>query len=490
MQDLDALRAHPLLSALTAPRRLKSVYFDTPDLALRAAGFALRIRLDGRRHVQTVKTLGGGAGLYDRGEWEHQVDGPTPDLAIARATPLAAILAQDGVADRLKRRFTVEVERATALVGEAGVQVELSLDLGEARAGARRAPIVELELELKRGEPSDLFALAGTLFEAAPLRLSARSKAEVGFDLIAPAEAIHAAPVDLHRDLTAGQAFRTVGRACLGHFLPNARLIVARRTVESVHQARVAVRRLRAAMTLFKDLLADPRSQGLGNQLKALGLTLGAARDLDVLIERLDTLETSAPVDREALQAALRRRREVAYDAAVRGLESPATGRLGFDLAAWLEAGVWATDTDPRQAARRDQPVRRFAAAELSRRARKLRRQALALADMDPAERHEVRKAAKKVRYGAEFFRSLARKKDRKAVKAFLDALKPLQETLGDLNDATTAQRLLQALAEDPDSAGVLAAGAVVEEVSIDSEQRLAAAVAAAKRFAKTDDFL
>ena len=61
---------------------------------------------------------------------------------------------------------------------------------------------------------------------------------------------------------TTAAAFQKIGRACLAHYLRNERILRERRTIESVHQARVGVRRLRAAMTLFKDLLQELAAQG------------------------------------------------------------------------------------------------------------------------------------------------------------------------------------------------------------------------------------
>lgn len=484
------MRAHPLLAGLKPARRLDAAYFDTPDLALKAAGYSLRVRSDGKRRIQTIKTLTDGAGVWDRGEWERPTAADTPDLAAARDTPLAALLDRAGVAEALQPCFRIEVARASGLLRRPGLEVEISLDEGEARTGEAKAPVRELELELKHGAAIDLFDLGRDLFETLPLRLSARSKAQAGYDLIAAPDAAAAEEVVLDRDMSAAEALRTIGRACLLHFLRNEALVRARRTEASVHQARVAVRRLRAAMTLFKALVDDPESLALKGRLRDLAATLGAARDFDVLIARLARLETAAPVDRLALSRALERRREAAYDEAVRTLDSPEVGRLGFDIAAWLEAGAWRTAATPLQAARRAEPVIRFAAAELSRRARKLRKEALRLESLDPGTRHEVRKHAKKVRYGAEFFRSLARKKDRKAAKTFIEALKPLQETLGELNDIAEAHALLQALAAEAAGGPVFAAGAVAEELSAGQDAALAAAVAAAKTFAKADLFL
>src|SRR6478672_5919648 len=53
-----------------------SVYFDTPDSSLRGRGYTLRVRTVGGRFIQTVKSLDGGAGLFERGEWEYEIELP------------------------------------------------------------------------------------------------------------------------------------------------------------------------------------------------------------------------------------------------------------------------------------------------------------------------------------------------------------------------------------------------------------------------------
>ena len=73
-------------SAAPERKQLDNTYFDTPDHALTRARVALRIRQDGERYIQTLKTAGNGrAGLSVRGEWEWELDEPTLDQ-IGRAS--------------------------------------------------------------------------------------------------------------------------------------------------------------------------------------------------------------------------------------------------------------------------------------------------------------------------------------------------------------------------------------------------------------------
>ncbi|MBS0295030.1 MAG: CHAD domain-containing protein [Proteobacteria bacterium] len=486
--DLAALMRHPLMRRLGKAKRLVSTYFDTPDGRLARARMALRIRSDGRRHIQTLKTAGDG--FLTRGEWECAVASDALDLGVLKSTPLAKVL--EAGAD-LAPRFTIEVERRSHAVFRGGARIELTLDVGEARVAEKSSPILEVELELARGRPANLFTVAAELCDAAPLRPSVRSKAEAGEALlgggVGPSKS---ARVVLDRDIDTAGAFQAVGRACLTQFLKNERLVREARAVEAVHQARVAIRRFRAALSLFSPLFGDPESERLKTALRRTGQSLGAARDLDVLIERVRGLELTPSFDAHSLLAALERRRAQAYDEAAAALEAPELSRLLFDVARWLETGDWLTVDDPVRAAVRTRSALDFARETLKSRARKLRKASRRVRDLEPPARHAVRIKAKKLRYGAEFFASLAEgKAGRKAAEAFIEALRPFQDALGELNDLVNAERQLRVLAEishDPNLA--FAAGAAVDEVEREAGRLLKRAEKAAGDFAKAKLFL
>src|SRR5665213_904949 len=150
---LGALRAHPLFRRPTWEEHLRSVYFDTAQGELRAAGFSLRVRDVGGAFVQTVKQLGASVGFV-RGEWECRVPSARPDLSALARTPAGNGLGGEVV---LRRVFTTTVRRTSWLWRDGSGIVEASLDQGEIRAQNRRARICEVELELKSGAPGVLF---------------------------------------------------------------------------------------------------------------------------------------------------------------------------------------------------------------------------------------------------------------------------------------------------------------------------------------------
>jgi len=232
------------------------------------------------------------------------------------------------------------------------------------------------------------------------------------------------------------EAFAGIARNCIRQFRQNEGGVMAIGGAGSIHQARVGLRRLRSAFSLFKPLLVgDPRAEPLSLELRWLAAELGEVRNLDVLIPRM-------PDDaRGPLEAA----RERMLEHARVSLGSARTRLLMIDLAEWLTIGDWRVDpADPALAARLAPD---FAADVLERHRRRIRKRGKHLAGLDDEHRHEVRIEGKKLRYAAEFFGSLyPGKKARRRHKAFLAAIEDLQDALGELNDLVTGPQVLAAL--------------------------------------------
>lgn len=169
----EALEARLLRHGTTST--LAATYFDTPDLALFAHGYGLRVRRKGDRFVQTLKSQGDG--LFARGEWEAAVASPTLDAAALAATPAANVAPIEAFVPL----FSVDVRRTAAEVTYGQSRIEASLDVGQVSAGGLSEPIEELELELIEGDPLDLFALARSL--DAHLTLAFATKSERGYRL-------------------------------------------------------------------------------------------------------------------------------------------------------------------------------------------------------------------------------------------------------------------------------------------------------------------
>ena len=106
-----------------------------------------RIRRSGDRSIQTIKRVGSpAAGLFDRGEWEREIDGKQPDLAAADEAGLDKPMIKK-LAAGMAPMFRTVVERSLYQIGGTRWRIKLALDEGQVAARRRSAPICEMELE-------------------------------------------------------------------------------------------------------------------------------------------------------------------------------------------------------------------------------------------------------------------------------------------------------------------------------------------------------
>ncbi len=429
---------------------LVTLYFDTPDFALSAAGVALRVRRSGRRWVQTLKTEGERAGGLSR-RVEFEVPVKRGALDWLRFPPEALTYVPEALRGTLAPVFETHFHRTTWLVkGRGGAHIEVALDVGEVRAGKRREPLCEIELELKAGHADALFALALGWTDTLDCLPFDVSKAERGARLArgetaAPAKA---APLQLDPGMSVEEGFAATLQNCLAHFqanlpgvlspLPYAGALVA---TECVHQARVALRRLRAALWLYRKACALPAP--LLDGLRTLADALGPARDWDVLLD--ETLPAIAPhatdpaVWEEGMQR-LETQRQAAHAAMCEALGAARPGAWLLAMQRWLYQYGW------RQAPETSHAMQTAALVDLVRRSMRRGQKAIVagahvFSTMTPAQQHALRIAIKRQRYATEFFGPLC-PACRQA--PYLAALRRLQDGLGRRNDAHIGAGLLQ----------------------------------------------
>jgi inorganic triphosphatase YgiF len=463
-EDLRRLRRDPRIKALkqgrAATRRVHSVYYDTPGRALLRAGMALRLRSDGGRWQQTLKTEGqAAAGLHVREEWEWPLPGAALDFGLLATTPPAKLFRAPRLRAALEPVFATEFTRTSLRLGFTdGSLAELCLDSGEIRSGRRASAISEAELELLGGSPVRLFELALELAERVPLRLGQVSKAERGYALARglPARPVKAAPLELDERGSVAAAFASIMRSCVAHLQANETGFLAGRDPEYLHQLRVALRRLRACFSLFKNVIPQPAFAPVMEQLKEQNAALGKARDWDVFVHEMLRALRSQRADEAAVAAFERRCLSLgrAHLRAARGVvAAPAWQRLWLELGRLLAEGAWMQER-----AALSLPVGGFAANVLQQRAATLKKRGKRLHELDAAGRHRLRIAAKKLRYAAEFFAALFPKR---RARPYVQSLAAIQGVLGGLNDAATSLRLLPealagARAPDPRVAGMI----------------------------------
>ncbi len=444
--EIERFRHVPVLGdPARRPVDQVTTYFDTDKGELRKAGYSLRLRTKGRTCHQTVKQRGADSGGFSsRAEWETKVECPQLDFEALKATPVGKLLTKRDMKKRLSPVSETQVRRTTWLISLGTSEIELILDEGRVVSDGREAAISEIELELKRGARADLFALAQTLGEGLTLRMGVMSKSERGFRLLEDrrARAHKAEKVRLEPEMKIGEAFAVIVQSCLRHFRLNEPLVATDMNAAALHQTRVAMRRLRSALTLFRPVLADADFARLRSELRWFTGQLGDARNLDVI---LATRPEQGGAPDPALRRQLRGQRKLAYRGVQRALAERRLPSLILDLVAWSEVGDW------HRGEAAQQPVEPFAQARLDRAWKRVRKQGKGLASLSAEDRHRLRIEMKKLRYAAEFFASLSPRNRRRHQKLFIGHLRDLQELLGELNDIETRRQLAPQLFEAGD---------------------------------------
>ena len=451
-------------------QRLRSTYFDTGDFRLRRRGFTLRIREEGERLVQTLKSeqASDAGAVLRRNEWSRPVGARVPSLPVApdpmvrdAVGPLGpAELAPAFSTDVMRRTATIEVDAAD----HGRALVELAYDSGEITARGRRDRVSELELELIEGPASALYELAMTLQASAPLRIQTASKAKRGY-VLAGGEGYagcKAPALALAPGISVDEALGEIFRACAAHCAANHDAVLDSSDPEGVHQFRVALRRLRSALAVFKAVLPPDDSAWLEGEASRLTGLLGPARDWDVFItETLAVVRAARPDDDTLrhLAAAAEAARSRAYEQA-EALRAPGYTLFLLRFGRWIETGGWRNRGDR---AVLDQPLACLAGRLLDRRHRRVLKRGRHFERLSDPRLHRLRLTLKKLRYAGEFF---ATQFPESRPRPYIKTLRRLQDDLGRLNDAAVAERRLQELlSAHRESAGLAALGVAAGQV-------------------------
>lgn len=451
---LEQLKRQPPPDGFSAGRAvtktLLSVYFDTADQALRKKKIVLRVRKVGRSWVQTIK-LGTGLsnGLSQAIEIEQPAKGRAIDLSVIENPEIVEELTAIIGSAPLQECFETHIRRTTRLFTSKadGSSIEVAYDTGEIKAGEKGEPLAELELELKSGFVAALFEAAKGILEAAPFRFSPYSKGERGFRLAEEKTSDRFIPklaedIVLSAGETVERAFREILRSCLAQIAHNREVILAGDDPEGPHQLRIGLRRLRSAFRLFKPALHPNTWRPLDEMARTLATEAGSVRDIDVLTDEIvGPIGGSGPegLSVTPLLMHMNRIREDRRIALRDHLALPEINRFLFDLALYAEGRGWLDVQDFDQTAILAKPVRDYSRKALKVQWKKVARYGDRIDDLTIPERHEMRKALKKMRYGIEFFGSLYRSKE---IKPFLKRMKKLQDIFGYLNDVAMAEKL------------------------------------------------
>ena len=435
---------------------LYNIYFDTPDQLLRQQGAVLRLRRVGSeanpQWLQTLKTGASNASaLSRRGEWETAVAGQALDLAALHGTHWSEMDRDGSLFESLVPNFVTRFERTLWLVRRRdGSMVEVALDIGQIEAGAKLAPICELELELKAGLPSALFEIARELARTVAVLPANLSKAQRGFLLAQGAldrqQRAQTPKLDSH--LSKPELAQLLLREMFAQFNQNLDALRTSDDPEVVHQARIGWRRFKSGVRFFRKTLA-PTEIPSWIELQPLLSGLGEMRNLDVaLTETLPSLseryaegDIERAQDWQTLIAALTQTARQQRQAVRQALQEPGVGMSLLALAEWLENLSALKLT--RQGHKGN--LREWARRQVVR-----LHQRLEMAQQNahtPQDQHRVRILAKRLRYGVEALRDLLPK--RLANTCAEEALR-LQSSLGLARDVSQAGVLVASNAPAP----------------------------------------
>jgi CHAD domain-containing protein len=258
---------------------------------------------------------------------------------------------------------------------------------------------------------------------------------------LGPAQPVKSRPTRIDRDMRPEDAFRATLSDCLTQMTANAATLRVGRSVEGLHQLRVALRRLEVALKAFGEEFRQEWLGDLRGRAKILSSRLGPARDLDVfLTELLDTPAEDG--DREAF-ASLRARMEEMRAKAWKQTSDCVTGTdfalFIEDIAALIHSRLpMAPDT------RLDHVARRL----LDRQQKRAVKRGKKAKNGEEGDLHRLRIALKKLRYTAEFLSPLYPKKK---VRRYVGKLRGLQEHLGAINDIAHVRTTMHTLLRETD---------------------------------------
>ena len=448
---LASALASPLLSGEAAPgRKLTSVYFDTPDWVLHRNRIALRVRRSGRAApVMTLKWPADAAeGVFARGEIEFRVPKLQPDLALfdgEMAEKLRELIGENP----LEAKYETRVTRVTRLVSRGAAQIEAAFDEGVITVAERSRPLCELELELKSGEPRELYEFAAILADRMPLVLDIVSKAERAFHFAigsAPAP-LKMRPAALPPEAILDEGLARIALGCCDHYIANWAALRDGDDPEAIHQMRVALRRLRAALAMFKRAIPCAEFELFRAEARDLATEMGPARDCDALRELVEMgplAHFGERKDFSPLLDALERRRIGDYEQARAMLASKRPTLFVLKLSGFVARRGWRNALSVEELSILTGTIDIFAGQALERLYKRVLQRGKNLAKLPDAERHRARIALKNLRYGAEFFAPCF--DNTRNAAAFIRASAHLQNILGAHNDAASADHFLSQL--------------------------------------------
>lgn len=271
-------------------------YFDTPNWDIFHAGWAYRCRERGRSQTLSLKAVGEGerqGAVFVRAELEQHLPASRRPNGVLPEGPVAERLGNMINGDRRQELFRIRNRRTTydvVAADKSATTIELAFDRTQILAtedDASGMAFLELELELKTGSSRSLVELAQALEKRLGLLSAQLSKFERG--LQAAGLEIPTAGPRKPRKLTRDDGILDLAYEHLARQLVVLKIQEPRAweglNSKGVHQMRIAIRRIRAALRMLGDLLPGEQVDHFNGELRWLAQALGGVRDADVYDE-------------------------------------------------------------------------------------------------------------------------------------------------------------------------------------------------------------
>lgn len=434
------LPTHPLLANSKPDQQaLVTTYYDTPDQRLQNNRVSVRYRQKSSKWLLTVRSDAiSHGGVAQRREWKAAKQPGEFDFSHVDNKKLRRFL--ESLTPELVPVFTTDFMRHSwLLTPQDGTCIKVALDRGKIVASERHETLCEVKLELLEGQVADLFVAALTLQSDLPLHPEGTSKAERGYRLAAdaPLAPTKAVVLPLEPGMPSIAVFRSTAFSCLLQLQGNERGIRETDAPEFIHQARVAMRRLRSAIRLWKPLLPAAYVSNFDPCWRTMANALGDTRNWDVFItESLPPISKAFADHRDILLLASKASSHLTAcrKTAKAAMNSPAYSRLLLEFIA-------ATVALPQS---RKPKISAFAQRALRKRAKRVAELAAKIRGENPEARHSLRVALKRLRYALEFFASLF---PAPRMQRYHQSAADLLDLLGRMNDLSVAEQLaVQAL--------------------------------------------
>jgi triphosphatase len=432
-------------------QHLESRYFDTPSHALQKAKLAYRLRREGENWIATVK--GGGSskgGLHARLEWNVAVLNGEPEIEVFSQTEIGLRL-QEVVGKEILEPILItsfERRKVDAIMPD-GSTIEVAADKGSIIAGEDTAPILEIELELKTGQPGALIKLGAALAKEYPLLPEPDSKFYRGLvlaGLSTPRLKKNMLP-QVDKTKAIGEALSALLVELITQVFAAQKAFLEKPSgPEMVHELRICLRRLRSVLAFLEPLTVTKRRGWYQDELRKLGQKMAMLRGLDVAYASWQQLEINKAEDPNAktsLGELLAEKRKQEMNSIVGQFKAGLLTPLLLEL--WTEL----LDQNWQQVIAHDHTTKEYVVGSIVSLLKKVRKEEK-VEWTDGKSAHNLRLEIKKIRYVVEVMQPIFGENSR-----LIEQLAKLQDALGVISDANDTEVLIKTLLRGKSSKAV-----------------------------------